>query len=74
MNEEKDYALKDYNSKISGQQKSIQMLQREHQELERLIGNKDQENGDMRIKIDKFRDKTGHIGDEYGSSRETNDD
>jgi hypothetical protein len=42
--------------------------------LERLIGNKDKENEDMRVKIDKFRDKSGAIDDDYGSSKDTNDE
>ena len=72
--EEKDYALKDYLSKIGGNEKNIQILQREKQELQRLSGNKNTENEDMNQKINKMRERGHYINEEYEQAKDMNDE
>ncbi len=72
--EEKDFASRDYLSKITGQEKQIQVLERERQELDRLIKNKDRENEEMKNKIYKFRDRHGGVDDDYQGVKDSNDE
>jgi hypothetical protein len=65
LGEEKEYALKDYQSKIAGQEKQKQMLAREKQELDRLINNKDTENGGLTEKYKKNRDRSSKVDTDY---------
>lgn len=46
--DEKEYALRDYQSKMGGQEKQVKLLEKERNELSRLISNKDKENDDIR--------------------------
>jgi len=65
LGEEKDITLRDYQSKISGHEKQIEMNKRELDELQRINGNKDTDNDSVREKLIGNKDKLKQSNNEY---------
>lgn len=74
LKDDKDVALKDYQSKIDVQEKQIGMAQRELDELKRINKNKDSDNSEALTKIRSDKDLLRNHDSEYKQLRDSNDD
>jgi hypothetical protein len=74
LRDDKDVALKDYQSKIDVQDKQISMAQRELDELKRINQHKDMDNSEALTKIRSDKDLLRNHEGEYKQLRDANDD
>jgi len=72
--EEKDVTLRDYEGKISTQEKQIQISQRELEELRRINGAKEMDNDSLRQKSFQNKDMVRMGEAEYHQLRDQNED
>ncbi|CDW91616.1 UNKNOWN [Stylonychia lemnae] len=73
LKEEKDIAQRDYQTKINGQEQEIDMTRKELDELQRINGNKDGDNRDIKGKLTNNKDKLVHSDSDYSLLRDQND-
>eukprot|EP00347_Sterkiella_histriomuscorum_P002016 403369796 len=73
LKDEKDIALRDYQSKVTTQEKQIDMAKRELDEFQRINGNKDTDNMDTLTKIKSDKNLLKNTDQDYKSLRDQND-
>ena len=74
LREDKDQALKDYESRLEVQERQIAMGQRELDEVKRINKNKDMDNSEALTKIKSDKDLLRNHESDYKALREQNDD
>ena len=74
LREDKDQALKDYESRLEVQERQIAMGQRELDEVKRINKNKDMDNSEALTKIKSDKDLLRNHETDYKTLREQNDD